>query len=227
MRFMSVSLLCLSTLGMSVAAQAQEIYGKAGFLGAGIGYAHGLSPAFTLRGDVTTIGSITHDGSRSDYKYSAKVRNDQATAYLDWFPFESGFRLSAGLGGRDTRVNGEARPGRSGSVKIGDTRVTYGEEDRATGRLKYPTIAPYLGLGWGHNVGQKTTAGWGFVADLGVSFGKPSVDFDVNQSLYAKLDAASGGNADAEIRKQRDDLKDDADKLQFFPHVYVGVSYTF
>ena len=54
-------------LNMSTSAQAQEIYGKAGFMGAGIDYAHGARTPLTPRGDVTTVGAITRDSSRSDF----------------------------------------------------------------------------------------------------------------------------------------------------------------
>ena len=67
-------------LDRSTFAQAQEIYGKAGFMGAGIDYAHGARTPLTPRGDVTTVGAITRDGSRSECKHSTKIWNDQATS---------------------------------------------------------------------------------------------------------------------------------------------------
>lgn len=208
-------------------ACAQEVYGKIGFLGAGLGYAHGINSSLTVRGDFTSAGSYSHDGSSSGLDYEAKLRNNQATAYLDWFPFESGFRLTAGLGLRSTRITADARPDSTGTVTIGDTTVGYGAGDSAHAKVEMPRFAPYLGLGWGHNVGRDRKTGFGFVADLGVYFGKPDVSFSVNDSLRTKLDLASGGNADREIRRQRADIQDDADKLKVFPALYVGVSYTF
>lgn len=224
----------LQTLGLTAVlamtasgACAQEVYGKIGFLGAGLGYAHGISPSLTARADFTTAGSYSHDGSSSGLDYEARLRNNQATAYLDWFPFDSGFRLTAGLGVRSTRVTADARPDGAGTVTIGDTTVGYGAEDRAHAKVEMPRFAPYLGLGWGHNVGRDRKTGFGFVADVGFYVGKPDVNFSVNDSLRTKLNLASGGNAESEIRRQRTDIQDEADKLKVFPALYVGISYTF
>lgn len=224
----ALTVLAAGLLTLSGTAFASgQIYGKAGFLGVGVGYAHGLSPTLGVRGDVTTAGRFNHDGHSSDFDYSAKLRNDVATAYVDYFPFNNGFRLSAGLGVRNTKADAHARPNGSGQVTIGDTTVSYGAGDSAHARVKMPNVAPYLGLGWGHNVGQNRKKGFGFIADVGVYFGKPDVSFNINDSLYSKLDLASGGNAASEIAKQRDEIKHDADKVKAFPAIYIGVSYAF
>lgn len=221
-------LFAAGVLTMSGSALASgQVYGKLGFLGAGVGYAYGLNSTIGLRADVTTAGSFSHDGHASHFDYSAKLRNNVATAYVDYFPFNNGFRLSAGLGVRNTKIDAHARPNSAGEITIGDTTVSYGPGDSADARAKMPNVAPYLGLGWGHNVGQQRKKGFGFIADVGVYFGKPDVSFNVSDSLYAKLNLATGGNADAEIAKQHREIKDEADKIKAFPAVYLGVSYTF
>jgi hypothetical protein len=216
----------LALASSSAAAATHEVYGKAGFLGVGLGYSHGVSEKFTLRGDVTTAGSFSRNGSSSDFDYKAKLRNNVVTLYGDWFPLNNGFRLSAGLGVRDTRITGDGRPNDAGTVTIGDTTIGFDGADSAHARVKYPTVAPYLGIGWGHNVGQQSQAGWGFVADLGVYYGKPKVDFDVSNSVRQKL-SAQGVNAQSEIDKQRDEIKDKVEKYKFMPVIYVGASYRF
>src|SRR5690606_31124230 len=156
--------LCIAALAASAlmtagSASAQQVYGKAGFLGAGLGYAYGVNSSLTIRTDVTTAGSFSHDGSSDDFDYTGKLRNNVATAYADWFPFNNVFRLSAGLGVRDTRINAHARPNSAGTITIGDTTVGYGPGDYAKAKAEMPTVAPYLGLGWGHNVGQNRKKG--------------------------------------------------------------------
>ena len=212
---------------LSFGANAHEIYAKAGFLGAGVGYAYGVNESFTLRGDVTTMGSYHRDGNVSNLDYKGTLRNNQAMVYGDWFPFNNGFRLSAGLGVRDTRIKADGRPNSNGNVTIGDTTVAYGADDSVSATAELPAVAPYIGIGWGHNVGQQRKAGWGFVADAGIAFGKPKVNFSVSDSLYAKLNAATGGQAQAEIDKQQREIEDKANKLKVFPSLYIGVSYTF
>lgn len=68
--------------------------------------------------------------------------------------------------------------------------------------------------------------GWGFVADLGVYYGKPKVDFDVSDSVRTKLTAA-GVNAQSETNKQRDEIKDKVEQFKFMPVIYLGASYRF
>ncbi|MGO3742130.1 hypothetical protein [Kerstersia sp.] len=226
-RTLGASLLAVGLASLPGLAQSQSVYAKAGLLGAGLGYAHGLSPSLTLRADLTTIGSYKRNGHSSDFDYRAKLTSNQASGYLDWFPFDSGFRLTAGLVVRDLKATADARPTDGGTVTIGDTTVAYGTDDHADARVRFPDVAPYIGLGWGHNIGQRSKPGWGFAADVGVAIGKPKVDFNVNPHLYQALNAASGGMADQEIEKQRSDFQDDANKLRFFPQLYLGVAYYF
>ncbi|MCX5591889.1 hypothetical protein [Alcaligenes endophyticus] len=208
-------------------AQAQSIYGKAGFLGVGVGYAHSLSPNLTLRGDFTTIGSYSRNGSSTDFDYRGKLHNDVGTAYLDYFPFDNGFRLTAGLGVRNTKIKAHARPSSTGTINIGNAKdIPFDGNDSANAEAKFPSVAPYLGLGWGHNIGPNRRAGWGFIADAGVYFGKPKVSLNVNQDLRNKITAA-GFNADEEVQRQKNDFEDDAHKLRVFPALFIGVSYTF
>jgi hypothetical protein len=215
--------LAISLGSVSAMANAGEIYLKGGFLGVGAGYAHGVNERFTLRGDVTTIGNYSKNGTSSDFDYKGRLKNDTANLYGDWFPFANGFRLTAGLNVRDTRITAKARPNSSGEITIGDTTITFDGGDTADAKVKYPDVTPYIGIGWGHNVAQRKSGSWGFVADAGVSIGKPKVSFDVSNSVRAKL----GADASAEIDKQRDEIKDKLGKYNVFPTVYVGVSYVF
>lgn len=223
---MRTKLFCAALLGMCAVAapvHANGIYGKVGILGAGIGYSYDVSPAFTLRGDVTTIGTFKRDGNAGSFDYKAKFRNNQAMLYVDYFPFDSGFRLTAGLGARDMRVTGDANPNSAGVVEIGDVPVTFGPGDSAVAKVKMPAFAPYIGIGWSSKPSNPARGGWGFMADLGVTFGKPKTSFEVSDSVRAKL----GADAQAAIDRQLAEIDDKAKKLKFFPSLYVGVSYTF
>lgn len=226
----------IGALGLAVAAtafsgavSAQEVYGKAGILGVGAGYAYGVNERFTLRGDITTIGSYSRNGTSDNLDYRGKLRSNVATVYGDWFPFNNGFRLSLGLGFRDTRLTAHGKANSANQLTIGDTTVTVGPDDTVDAKVKWPNVAPYLGIGWGHNVNQRK-GGWGFVADAGIYIGKPKSSIDVSDTLRAKLDvaaAANGSTAQQEIDKQLGEIDDKAKKLRVFPSVYIGVSYVF
>lgn len=205
------------------------VYSKVGFPGVGFGYAYGLNKNFGLRADVTTIGSYSGDKTSDNLNYNAKLNYNQAGFYGDYFPFESNFRLTAGLNFRDAKVNGDGRPNGSNQLTVGDTTVTVNSNDIIKARIKMPTVAPYVGIGWGLNTAA-SSKGWSFFADVGVTIGKPKVSLQANQSLMDKLDAvaaANGSTGQAELDKQTAQLKRDADKLKFIPQVFVGVAYKF
>jgi hypothetical protein len=82
---------------------------------------------------------------------------------------------------------------------------------------RFPTVSPYLGVGWGHKQADK---GAGFYADLGTAIGRPKVKLTATPGLVA---AAGQSNIDAEQQA----AQDKADKLRFYPVVKVGFGYTF
>jgi hypothetical protein len=207
-------------------AQAQSIYGKAGFLGMGVGYAQGVTQSFTLRADVVTAGSFGLKASLGEFDYKARLRSTQGGAYADWFPFDSGFRFTVGVSVRDTRADIEARSNIEGTITVGDFSIPFRSEDEARAQVKLPSVAPYVGIGWGHDV-KRQKPGWGLVADLGVAFGRPKVSFEVNDAVLAKLDFVTGGNGQAEVDKQREAFKDDMSRFKIFPQAYLGAAYYF
>jgi len=211
----------------SLLAQAQGLYVKAGLLGAGVGYAHNVNEHLALRTDFTTVGSLKHSRTIDQLRYDAHLTAHQAGFYGDWFPFNNGFRLSGGLHLRQLHADARVHPVENGYVAIGSVRVPYTTEDAITGKVDFPDVAPYLGIGWGHHTVEP---GLGFVFDLGVSFGKPKTDLFVSKSLQAKLDAEArhgGGTAAAAIAAERRKLAIKADEAKIFPQIYVGLSYRF
>jgi len=210
-------------------ASAQEIYAKIGFLGVGAGYAHSLNERFGVRADFSSVGTISRDGTAGRLRYDADLKANQLGAYGDWFPFGGSFRLSAGLHSRKLEVAADGRASQSGTITVGNVEVPYGgDTDTAHARVKWPTVAPYLGIGWGHHVGRGK--GFGFLADIGVSFGSPKTELTISAPLREKLDVRAiltGTSADAEIERQRRDIADDVEEVKVFPHLFVGVSYRF
>lgn len=217
------STIVFAAISFPALAATHEVYTKAGFLGAGLGYAYGVSETFTLRGDISSAGRFKHNFTIGDVSYDGKVRNDHVTLYADWFPVRNGFRLTAGLGWRDSRIDAKAMY----TGKLPANVPAFDGDDYGNASVKYPDFAPYIGIGWGHNVGQKTKAGWGFVFDAGVSFGKPKTNYVVSDSARAKIDLATGGNAHAEIDKRQREFEDKVNKYRVYPSAYIGISYTF
>jgi len=222
---------CLSVVfcGASLPTHAQGVYTKTGVVGAGLGYFHGVTDTFSLRTEFTTAGKFKHNFTSGAIDYRASLDADQLGVYGDWFPFGNGFRISGGVHARKLQAQAQGRPNANGQIIIHNTTVKFDPTDTLTGRVKFPALAPYLGIGWGYHNAQKP--GLGFVLDVGVSFGKPSTSLMVSASLTEKLDAAAekAGNTTAakEIEGQRQKLADTVGKFKVFPQVYAGVSYRF
>jgi len=223
------SIICVLLLPQLSYAQGHGVYGKAGILGLGLGYSYGLSKDFSVRTDFTTIPAFKYDDNAEDFNFKAKFKANQLGFYGDWFPFDSSsFRLSGGLHVRKIQLDTQGTASVNGDITINDTTVSFGSNDFVEAQVKFPTVAPYLGIGFGHN-NEKTT-GFGFVFDLGVSFGKPKTTMNLSDDLKNKLNIAAiarGTTADAEIEAQRKELDDTARTITIFPHLYFGLSYRF
>jgi hypothetical protein len=136
----------------------------------------------------------------------------------DFFPAPSlvPFRFTAGVLVGSDGLSGDAMS-MSGTYTVnGVTVPTNGEAIHA--KLKYPTVRPYVGIGFGHTALAKK--GFSVAFDAGVAYGKPSVSFDVPADIAA---AAGQENIDAE----RQSLQSKANNLKFYPIVKVALTYRF
>ena len=194
-------------------AQAGEIYGHVGTEGLGIGYNHSISSQAGVRVEAN-YGRFSRKIETDGVEYDARIRLGGIGVIGDWFPADNGFRLSGGLTWNDKKGSGTGRSEAESVTLNGQTYSLVGEELR--GSIKFPTVMPYLGIGWGH---QGATRGWGFTADLGVLLGKPK----------ARLSATPGLQQQAgdDIEAERRELQREANKFKVYPILKVGVSYRF
>lgn len=237
-----LALFALPASAMDLAGKT-EVYGKVGVNGVRAGVGYGINEQFTVRSDFNTMG-FSKKFDEDDVRYKGKLKNHKINFYGDYFPAGNGFRVTAGLGmGKsELTATGEARNLSKATFKLGDKdyTVTLDGKDKVHASVKYPAVAPYLGIGWGHNIAQTQSGSWNFNADLGLSLGTPKTKVDLNGSLNDKLVAAEGGanisdeqkaQAQAEVNKhiaaEQKKFKDNAGKLKVLPALSVGVSYRF
>ena len=201
-------------------AQAQEVYGGVGILGVQLGYAHAINPSFTVRGDYMTAGSKEKTQVESGTTFNAKVGFSRVAIVGDWFPSaKSGFRVTGGLTSNNMGV--ELKTFGSGTVDIDGTSYALSPADSFAVKVKLPSTAPYLGIGYGHQKGDK---GLGFHADFGAILS----GFKVSEVRTGAL--ANGGSAgvtQAQVDKELASIKDSVGKLKMFPQLTFGVSYRF
>lgn len=197
--------------GTAVGASAGEAYQGIGTTGLEAGYGVKLADTYGVRLDVSFL-SYKQRLSTGDVDYDAKLKFANAGLYGDWF-LSGSFRISGGalIGSRTLEghgqssggtVNGVAYPAAAGGLRL---------------EAKFPTVAPYLGIGWGH---RQSNSGLGFYADLGAAYGRPKVQITSSPALVAAVGQA---NIDDEQRM----AQDKADSLKFYPVAKIGVSYTF
>lgn len=149
--------------------------------------------------------------------YDGKLRLLTLGALIDVYPFDSGFRLSAGGYFNRNRIVLDARP--TGNVEIGGTIYTPAQLGELRGRASYPSAAPYLGLGFSGNRGG---TGLAFVADAGVLYQRGS-----HVTMTASGPIASNAAFQADLEEERRAIKDDIDNFRFYPAIKIGLAYRF
>lgn len=207
-------LLPLALAALVSHAHAGESYLGAGSTGLELGYAFKLSSSTGLRADLNYLNyGRDFNSNGTDYRATLKLSN--VGAYVDYYP-AGDFRLTGGLllGSRKVDGNGVTT---GGTVTINGTAYPAPAGEGVFVSDKFPTVAPYVGVGYGH---AQVRSGIGFYFDAGAAFGKGDVSLSVTPGLVA---AAGQANIDAERLKVQDKL----DTLKVYPVVKFGVSYTY
>jgi len=144
---------------------------------------------------------------------------NQLGGYVDWFPFGNGFHVTGGVHVRKFQA-------------VGHRQSDTGLGKFVTGKVKYPSVAPYLGVGWGYHNTQKR--GFGVVFDLGVTFlGEPGIRLLLDDTFRKATDAigklipGAKSERDALLAGERRKLLNMTSRFKLFPQAYVGVSYRF
>ena len=156
----------------------------------------------------------------SDIDYKTKLAMFSAGALLDWYPVtDVGFRVSAGVFYNNMNVDIKASPDSGKSVKINGTHYYGWEIGTLEGKIKYNSLAPFLGLGYLGRIAEN----WCWHVDGGVAYlGRPSAD--LSQSGYTSPRTAM---LMADIKKEQDKIEKEGQRYSFYPIFSVGVSYAF
>lgn len=204
----------------STAAHAQsrnEVYGSVGTEGVGLGYGYGINQNFGARVELNGF-SYSHGFNAGDLHYDGSLRLIHGSLLGDYFPAPSFFpiRLTAGVLIGSDQLSGDATISQGTYTINGVTVPSQGETIHAS--LKFPTVRPYVGFGFGHNPNAKKGLSMAF--DAGVAIGKPSVSFDVPQNI---ANAAGTQNVAAEEQS----LQSKANKFPVYPIVKISATYRF
>jgi hypothetical protein len=197
-------------------SQGAALSVKASTIGFGIDVTKSFSSK--LNGRIgASMFNYSHSGeteAENPVEYDLDIKLQTFSALLDYYPFQSGFFLSAGLVNNAMDVEGS---GIAVKDYVFDGNV-YTPEDIGTLTIETkPSLdfSPYLGLGLGNPVGADKKLG--FILELGVLYiGAPEV------TLLADEDSMIFPTTDQEAEAE-EFIKD----LKWYPVVNLGLSYKF
>lgn len=162
------------------------------------------------------------EGDELDYDSDVDLENSYLLA--DWHPWNGRFRVSFGSFFNNseatviTRCNNEALVPGTESCEFGNSRFSPTLLGEITTEVDFDTVAPYLGIGWGH----QAKSGFALNADLGVAY---------IGSAHVDIRSSGSCNDNAECRRQvneeEKEVEEELDKFRFLPIVSLGVSYRF
>lgn len=190
---------------------------KGSTLGLGGEFTTAIRSDINVRGGINALNLDFDDQEIEDVEFDLGIDLSSYSVLVDWYAFNSSFRISGGIISMDNEVELEARP--SENIKIGDVEFTPDQVGTLYGSIESDEVAPYVGIGWGNPLTQSRR--WGFTCDFGVAFtSTPDVTID-----------ASGGieppGFDEELAKLQGDIEDFFDKFRLYPVIAVSFFYRF
>lgn len=176
---------------------------------------------FSVRAVVNQF-SFRHDFNVDRQPYDSNVKLRSFGLIGDYYPWNNGFHLSAGLYRNDNQVTQAGPFQDTVSVRVGGREVQVDAKTlgNANTRVKWAPVAPYLGVGY-HNVTQK---GFSFAFDLGVLY---------QGSARVRVDPpASVANVNSpwvteETERHKQSVEQLANKARWYPVLSLGIVYTF
>ncbi|HYD94971.1 MAG TPA: hypothetical protein VEC01_06570 [Noviherbaspirillum sp.] len=215
----------LLAAGFGCAAPAQAQVGLTASVGTGGLGLHAsvpVHPQMHARFGVNAL-NYSYDGSTTNVDYDYRLKLRTFDALLDYFPNESGLRLSAGVVYNGNKIDAHGRPTAAGTYRLNGRSYPAATAGTLEGRVDFRNLAPYLGVGWGNPAAKEK--GWAFSADLGVLFqGSPRTSL-ANVGCTAPVLVCTQLAAD--VAAENRELQDDVNDFKAYPVVRLGVSYRF
>ena len=191
---------------------------RAGTLGLGAEAAVLVSDHLALRAGAHTFsGSFSR--TESDVEYSVDYRFKGLSAVVDLFPSARGtFHVSGGIISAPAELDGIGQP-TGGTYTFNGRDYTAAEVGTVRGDVRWPGTLPYVGIGWGTPASRG--GGIGFVFDLGVGIGAPTLGLSASS-------AVPGSTLAADVEAERRDIQDDIDRyLKVYPVLSLGLALRF
>ncbi|OLL33203.1 hypothetical protein BTH42_02885 [Burkholderia sp. SRS-W-2-2016] len=201
-------------------AHAQEVYLQGGTLGIGVGAAYNITPWLGVHADFNAI-KLSRNFDVGGNRYEDDLWLRQGGLYGDLFPWSgSGFRVTAGFRVTDNEITGNSVPTNGMYMFNGKASPAFPGE-YATASAKYPTVMPYLGIGYGLHPRAR---GWGLVVDLGVAYGIPRASYTLSPAL---AQAVGPQMSQVIIDTGLQQVREKVSSYRWYPTLQIGISYRF
>ena len=219
----------LAWLGAPSAASAATpdfaVAVRAGTPGVGLDLDLGLSPSFGMRVGFAGF-NVNHTVNTSDVDYDGRLKLKTVTGLLDWYVFQGGFHLTAGVAGNDTKLDVVGKPNQ-GSYTINGTTYASSQLGSLNGELKFGnSVSPYVGFGWGNPAGENGRVH--FLFDVGAIYGgTPTVSLTAQCGPAAPTGSALCNEIQSNVATEEQKLVSKADILRWYPVVSLGIAIRF
>lgn len=186
--------------------------------GLGVGYRYNAAEYFALRTDLSGLGfTISADDDSPELKYEAKFKFLNLGLYADLFPFGNGMFISGGAMIGKNEITATGKTTRKTQIQIGKHNYFYGADEFIEMKVKLPKFRPYVGVGYAN----KNSSGFGFTTNLGLAFGKTTVEARSSENLNRFLEFQQ------DLEKERKELEDDFSFVKFYPVINFNLTYSF
>jgi hypothetical protein len=196
--------------GISSAGEVGVGYGMVSTNGMGLGYAKSIGNNFALRGQINALPKINYSGGVGDFGGNSALVVDASWRSFqlvgDWYPSDTGIRLSAGLVVNKNKIHVSGK---------GEVNGVSANVDSVIDMAQSGGVSPYIGIGY--STRPINSSGWGLVFDLGV----------MRQNPKASLIASGAGITAADVTAQAEKINQALRKLRNYPVVGIGLGYAF
>lgn len=149
--------------------------------------------------------------------YNGHLKLNNLGALGDWHPWGGAFRLTGGLFYNDNKFDLTGQSS-GGTYTFNGVTYTAAQAGTVTANVKFNSVAPYLGFGWGND---SESAGLHFTSDFGVMYqGTP-------KATITATGAASDPALASDVRAAQSKLQSDLNNFQWYPVLQIGLVYRF
>ncbi len=233
--------LLIASIGLPAQAAPVALGFRSGTLGLyGVEATLGLSDRLDLRVPLSLL-DFSYDDRQDGVDYDGKLRLRSLGGQIDLHPFKSSFYLTAGIFANGNRLHLRASdPSGQEEYRIGDSDRVYTSDPsdplKLSGRARFRSAAPLLGLGWGNAMQGDSNVYFRF--ELGALLqGSPTVSLKASGSAIDQqsgLSFSTTGNGlpaqifQAQLDEERQSLEHDiGDIIKVYPSLTLAFGLRF